>query len=387
MPVSDFGAAVAREIGKIVELTGEDRETLEAWVNYLRHERDIRDVTVHSYLVALRMLAEWWGKPLSQLTKKDALRYKARLKQAGVNMLPRLQGPRSYLKFAAARADDELLWDPHWLPEAARGLRVRARRGNGNGQAVREMPVLTTDDVEELIKAASRTHYTDVGERNACLVALLYSTGFRAGEFISMRVRDLWVEDGQWKAHTPHSKTVPRTIPVLWGEEYAAIWEAHRADAEPDAPLWVNTSGQGLRQLQPVLERIVARAPQPIREKFKRARRCAHLFRHSRATHLAHEWKDPWQLRDYFGWTSLAMPNLYVHASKGRTKPPRAKPARTVTCECGYVMPAIYTFCPRCGAPARKEMEAKMGSAIDTVLSELERLRGEVEKLKQGRHA
>ena len=345
-------------LAKISELLNEDRNDLEAWMKHLREERETRPNTVLAYVKSLAIFAAWWKRPMSELGYKDCIAYKTFVRERSKNPHLLLYGPRSYLKWRICRYDRERLFDRVYLPDVCRGLKLY-KSGNAKGESVRDTPVLTIEEVERLIEIAHGFSYADVGERDTCLVALLYSTGFRQDELVSMRTKDLYIEDGFWYAYCPRSKTQPRRVKILWGAEYAELAKAHRSDANPDDPLWTGYGGGPLQKLDPILRKIVGGSPAKIREKFARAGKMSHLFRHTRATHLAHEWKDPWALRDYFGWSSLDMANYYV-ARTGRMEPAqKVPPAKTIRCLCGFVSIQAYQYCPQCGTaisdPAKKE--------------------------------
>ncbi len=389
MSITDFAKKIAREKATVIKITGEDEEPLDQWVKHLSQEREVRTRTISDYMTELARFAQWWGKPLDQLTKDDAIAYKTHIRDKYKTPENWLNGPRMYLKFRECRHNEDQLWDTSYLPSICRSLRIFRRNGNGNGQSVRETPVLTIQEVEKLIEVAAKFGYSDVGLRDSCLIALLYSTGFRTHEFLAMRMKDLWLETttnekgeevSVWKAHCPVSKTMSRTIDVVWGFEYAELWKAHRAHAEPDDPLWVPTRAGGLKSLNPILSKVLGEAPKTVQDKFRRAGKEAHLFRHTRATHLAHEWKDPWLLRDYFGWRSLAMPNHYVHAVKGAKLPPQIPPAKTIECECGYKSIQSFAFCPGCGRALSKKAKE---SEKKEVLINLETIKAIKEELKR----
>ena len=345
-------------------------------MKHLTDEREVRTESVRLYVSGLLTFARWWKRPLSEVTWDDAVSYKTYVRAHYACAVNELHGPRLYLKWKLCRGDKQRLLDRTYLPEVCTGFKMFRRNENGgNGRSVREMSILTVADIETLIQTTSKFEYAAVGQRDACLIALLYSTGFRASELLSMRVKDLYLEDGTWRAHCPKSKTIPRTVQVLWGVEYAELWKAHRQNASPDDPLWTswNANTRPFRNIDMALRKIVNEAPVEVQEKFKRAGRMAHLFRHSRATHLAHEWKDPWMLRDFFGWSSLDMANHYV-ARSGREPQHKTPPVRTQKCpRCDYVTVMGHSFCPKCGEPLTDQAAQALAKRTSQIESQVER--------------
>lgn len=372
---------ISTQLARVEEILGEDKDDLDAWVEHLREERETRLSTVLAYAKGLAAFAEWWKQPVNKLTYKDAVAYKTFVRERSKNPQLLLYGPRAYLKWRTCRYDRERLFDRAYLPDVCRGLKL-FKTSNGNGESVRDTPVLSIEEVEKLIEVAHGFSFASVGERDTCLVALLYSTGFRQDELVSMRTKDLYIEDGFWWAYCPRSKTKPRRVKVLWGAEYAELAKAHRSHADPDDPLWMGLANRPLQNTDTVLRKIVRASPAKIKEKFARSKKLAHLFRHSRATHLAHEWKDPWMLRDYFGWSSLDMANHYV-ARTGRMEPAQEiPPAKTTRCPvCDFVSIQAYQFCPQCGGPL-SERAKEESPAIAAKLKEMDDTKNRVRQLE-----
>ena len=156
-----------------------------------------------------------------------------------------------------------------------------------------------------------------------------------------------------------------------------AKWlEMHPKRDDKEAPLWVNLSSnydkigityQGIRQN---LRRIAEKAG--VKKNIT-----PHLFRHSRATHLATHLTEA-EMNVYFGWVQGSdMPATYVHLS-GRDvddkilqlhnlKPKaedRESAMRAKQCpRCQYINSPVNRYCGRCG----------------TILDEGERVKLEIE--------
>jgi site-specific recombinase XerD len=165
--------------------------------------------------------------------------------------------------------------------------------------------LLSESDVEALISAAMEI-------RTKALVATLYDSGCRASELLGMRIRDVSADDYS-AIIVLRGKTGARRVRIVFATPYLMQWlESHPRKDDPDAPLWtLNRDASraltydGLRALLKYLAKKAG----------LKKRITPHLFRHSRATHLATVLTEA-QMKEYFGWTPGSdMPAVYVHLS------------------------------------------------------------------------
>ncbi len=165
--------------------------------------------------------------------------------------------------------------------------------------------ILTVEEVEKLIDVSPNL-------RTKALIATLYDTGCRASELLFMRVKD--VSFDEYSAIVVlHGKTGSRRCRAIFATPYLKQWlESHPRKEEIESPLWVHNrvpsrrlTYEGLRSLLKFLQKRAG-----LKKKLH-----PHLFRHSRATHLANVLKEA-QMKEYFGWTrDSKMPAVYVHLS------------------------------------------------------------------------
>lgn len=167
--------------------------------------------------------------------------------------------------------------------------------------------ILTRDEVLQIIDRAGSL-------RDKALFGLLYESGCRAGEILSMKIKNLeFLENGGCAATFPQGKTGPRRVLIFNFASYLRQWmDSHPLKDNPEAPLWPTDdyrraplSDIGLRYL--------------LRETVKRTsikkRVWIHGFRHSRATHLSEHLTEQ-QMKNYLGWAPGSdMPAVYVHLS------------------------------------------------------------------------
>jgi integrase/recombinase XerD len=139
--------------------------------------------------------------------------------------------------------------------------------------------ILTKDEIIKMIEAADHP-------RNKAMIAMMYEGGLRIGELANLKIKD--VQFDEWGALVKvRGKTGERIVRVVSSASLISQWlEMHPKRDDMEAPLWVNLSSnykkvgityQGIRQN---LKRIVEKAG--VKKNIT-----PHVFRHSRATHLA----------------------------------------------------------------------------------------------------
>jgi site-specific recombinase XerD/ribosomal protein L40E len=199
-------------------------------------------------------------------------------------------------------------------------------------------------------------------ERDRAIIALLFDTGIRIGELLSLRVKD--VTFGNEISHiTVNGKTGMRQIPVIFSVPYLARYADTVEVSSSSEPFWQTRNKSGSDRLD------YPAARKMIKDVTKRAkinkRIYPHLFRHSRASFYANKVTEQ-QLKAYFGWSgSSRMAATYVHLS-GRDidnailganglkpKDEQTEPILKVKpCQrCQERNPVDATYCVRCGGP------------------------------------
>lgn len=247
---------------------------------------------------------------------------------------------------------------PRWLkiPLSTRGA---SRRDHND--------VLTP---EEVARIADHT----VNLRDKALIWVLYESGGRIGEVLTLRIGDVErTEYGAIRLYFPTGKTGRRTVPLFEAAvPNLLLWLRNhpRAD-DPGAPLWIgieqaNPDGGpiGYRYVFKLLERAAARAgiTKPVNP---------HSFRHSRATAVAQNPQVSTSvLEKFFGWQpGSPMAKTYVHLSGkevedalarahgidlGRSEAPQSKLPR-VCARCSTSNDPDGKFCVQCGGPLSLE--------------------------------
>lgn len=256
-------------------------------------------------------------------------------------------------------------------PEEVRWIKANA----GRNKALPE-ELLTEDEVKRMVNDATNP-------RDKAFILVLYESGCRVGEILSLRIRN--VQFDEYGAQLiVHGKTGMRRVRIIASAPALGTWlDNHPLKEDPDSPLWM---GMGTRNRNSILS--YAAAKEMLKDIAKRAgikkRVYPHLFRHSRATVLANHLTEA-QLKQHFGWVQDSkMAATYVHLSgrevddtllklQGvRTEEGKKESEfKVITCpRCDEKNSPTSKFCSRCAAP----FDLKIATKIDEVKAKADRV-------------
>ncbi len=250
---------------------------------------------------------------------------------------------------------------------------------------------------EEIIRAVDAAKYL----RDKTFIYTLYESGCRIGEILTLQIKNVSFGEHVTSLIVA-GKTGQRRVPLVSSTSYLSIWlSMHPFKDNPNAPLWTKVVDKWHPQSMGVLS--YKGAQKMLRVAFRRAeirkRPSPHLFRHSRATHLAKHLTEA-QLKEYFGWTqSSDMAARYVHLS-GRDvdtaimklhgikveETEEEMKLRQVKCpRCKEENPSNFSLCKRCGAAlnpkvAMEARENKEGMALQimqAILKDVQKLQSQ----------
>ena len=256
-------------------------------------------------------------------------------------------------------------------PEEVDWINTKGASANTNGKLPKDL--LTREDIDDL-KAACRN------SRDRAFIAILYETGARIGELIELNVGD--IEDhSHGRKVIIDGKTGSRRLPLLEATPAINKWLNDHPNPVGDAPLWCQLrDGASELSYHYIRQKLLVRAKEragldkPVNP---------HHFRHSRATHLANEFKEA-QLCEWFGWVQGSdVPAKYVHLS-GRDidnayaelhgVAPEEEEEKKETIQrcwrCEELNEADDAFCSRCGAALDEETAAALEDRVNSDVKE-----------------
>lgn len=155
------------------------------------------------------------------------------------------------------------------------------------------------------------------GTRDRLVLELLYGTGMRLAELITLRDGDVNVYDQTLRVFGKRSKE--RVVPIYKGlVEMIKQYQQFRNEQFPNPPdqsLILTNKGE---PAYPVLiQRIVKKYLSAVTSLQKRS---PHVLRHTFATHLLNNGADLNSIKDLLGHSSLAATQVYTHNSIEKLK-------------------------------------------------------------------
>jgi integrase/recombinase XerD len=175
---------------------------------------------------------------------------------------------------------------------------------------------LTLEEVDHLLTAPDVS--TPLGARDAAMVELLYATGLRVSELVSLRVRDLSLDAGYLRCLGKGSKE--RLVPL--GRRAAQRLRAYLDGARPailrgyaHASLFLNNrrgpmSRQGFWKILKKYGRAMG----------LRGKLSPHVLRHSFATHLLERGADLRSVQMMLGHADISTTQIYTHINRERLR-------------------------------------------------------------------
>lgn len=330
----------------------ENYKSLQRHFRKIANNSKMEDTTRQNHYITLMKFGEWCKIPFMELKEDDILDY--------CEFLSRFTRvvKEKHVKYN----ESTLYYYKSFLKRFLRDVRPDLCKSIELAKVSHKKApadMLTREEVEKLIDAC-------LNNRDRALIAVLYESGARKGEILSTQIKHVTFDTNGAIMFFPDSKTFERRIRLVFSASYLRQWlETHPRKEEINAPLFCSfrkphnvISNMGLTdQLNELQNRS------GIKKHIT-----AHLFRHSRATHLSEHLTEQ-QLKKYLGWTEASsMASVYVHLS-GKdidnailkmngiliddTHGDGLKVGRCPRCK--DLNPETSLYCGKCGMPLRDE--------------------------------
>lgn len=156
------------------------------------------------------------------------------------------------------------------------------------------------------------------GLRDRALMELLYASGLRVSELVSLNLEQVNLETGEVRVWGKGAKERV----VLIGKPAAAALSAYISEGRPKL---TGKKATGALFLNRYGERIITRQVEKILEKYARIagigkRVHPHLLRHTFATHLLDGGADLRVVQELLGHADLSSTQIYTHVTKSKAK-------------------------------------------------------------------
>ncbi len=183
-------------------------------------------------------------------------------------------------------------------------------------QAQRLPRALTGEEVDMLLTAPSGNDPRSLRDR--AMLELLYASGLRVSELISLSTRDVDLEVGYVRCIGKGDRE--RIVPVgqvaaLAIQRYLALGRRELAPASDDGSLFITNRGAGMTR-QAFWKMIRRRAV----EAGISARITPHTLRHSFATHLLEHGADLRSVQEMLGHADIRTTQIYTHLTQTRLR-------------------------------------------------------------------
>jgi integrase/recombinase XerD len=280
---------------------------VDAYLDHLRVERRLADHTLESYGRDLRTLQEFAAAADRRPEALDRGALEAFVRQ----QMTRGLSPRSVARLVATVRGFYrfLVLDRRLEHSPADDLRPP--------RAWPALPkFLSLEEVDRLI--AQPDVSMPLGLRDRAMIELLYATGLRVTELVSVRVSDLHLDEQYLTCIGKGNKE--RLVPI--GEEASAWIDRYRASARRDllkgrtsARLFVNVRGGPLSRVGfwKILKQHGRKANLP-------RSLSPHVLRHSFATHLLERGADLRSIQMMLGHSDLSTTQIYTHVLEARLR-------------------------------------------------------------------
>lgn len=287
---------------------GSWEKELQEYIYYIRLEKKLSDNTVEAYIRDLRQMAEYLEHEFSirpqQAEERHIEAFLAHLYDKGVKKTTQariLSGIKSFYYYLLINDRIENL-PTEFIDPPKTG---------------RKLPdVLSVAEIESIIHTFDSD--TRFGIRNKAMVETLYSCGLRVSELITLRLSDLFFNDGfirvigkgDKQRLVPISETAQHRI-----EEYLLQRQTMQTDARDADTVFLNNKGRGLTRV--MIFHIIKKAALAagITKTIS-----PHTFRHSFATHLLEGGASIRQVQEMLGHESILTTEIYTHLDSGKLR-------------------------------------------------------------------
>jgi tyrosine recombinase XerC len=287
---------------------------IEAYLTYLRKERQYSPHTIAAYANDLRQFAGYCARALgaggedpNNVTQTEIRNFLGELYQEGLekkSLARKLASVRSW--FTYLRRNN--------VTSAHPGLNIVSPK------LPRKLPVVVAEpSIERMMELPPDS--TAAGLRDRAILEVLYGTGIRLSEMVGLDLRDIDMANTTISVFGKGSKQ--RIIPLGRKakeavKRYLAVRGELLTDATPagdrDA---VFLSHRGKRMYPKGVYRVVHTYISAVSDVEKKS---PHVLRHSFATHLLDRGADLRAVKELLGHESLSTTQLYTHVSIDRLK-------------------------------------------------------------------
>ena len=272
---------------------------IEGYTYYIKLEKKLSDNTVEAYLRDLRQMAAYMESEFSisdpeQVREQHVESFLAYLYDKGVEKTTQarvLSGIKSFFTYLLINDRiDSLPTEFIDTPKIGRKL----------------PDVLSAAEVDAMLDGIDLS--LPFGHRNRAIMEMLYGCGLRVTELVTLRIGDLFFEEGYVRVVGKGDKQ--RLVPVsdTAREKIYAYLDCRKGGSSSEETLFLNNRGGRLSRVMifTIIKQAVLRAG--IDKQVS-----PHTFRHSFATHLLEGGASIRQVQQMLGHESIVTTEIYTH--------------------------------------------------------------------------
>lgn len=291
-------------------------EGLDHYLHWLESERNMSALTVDAYSRDWQTLIEWLAQEekiepetltLEALESNRLLRYLYYMRQKGwarTTINRRLASMKGFFKYALKQ---------HWIdnnPAEEIGLLKQEKKLPHYLDAQEMIEVLEAPDAQ-----------TEAGSRDRAIMEILYGSGLRIHELVSLNIGSIDFEQGRirvWgkggrERMAPFGSHAREALRIYLERTIAKRQAKHGSGL--DAPVFLNLKGGRLtdRSVRSLVQKYCQQAN--VKEILS-----PHGFRHSFATHLLDNGADLRAVQELLGHRRISSTQIYTHLSKQKLR-------------------------------------------------------------------
>lgn len=281
------------------------RAALEDYQHYLRIERGLSENSISNYVADVEKLIRFLDAAGAKVSPKNI---DQELIQQFIYELAKILNPRSQARvISGLRSFFNYLIFEGYREDNPTDLLESPKIG-------RKLPdTLSLNEIDDLVGAIDRSKAE--GERNRAILETLYGCGLRVSELISLRLSDLYFDEGFIRVTGKGNKQ--RFVPVSPITQKAI--DIYRKEVRPHQKiqkgfediLFLNRRGKGLTRA------MIFTIIRQLAEKIGMNKTISpHTLRHSFATHLLENGADLRAIQQMLGHESITTTEVYVHVDR-----------------------------------------------------------------------
>ena len=283
------------------------KKCVEDFLNNLKYQRNYSDYTILSYKEDLNIYEEFLNKEILDFKKvkyndiRMYLRYlKEEKNEKNSSICRNLSALRTFYNYLITKE----------ITESNPFIYL-----NGPKKEKRLPRYFEYNELEELFKVPDLKD--PFGQRNRLILEMLYATGMRVGELVSIKVKDINIEEGTIlilgkgnKERITHFGEYAKDILLLYLED--GYKKLNKNNLEY---LFINNKATKLteRGVRDILNSI-------IKETDLSKHISPHMLRHTFATHLLNEGCDILSVQKLLGHESISATGIYTHVTTEHLK-------------------------------------------------------------------